>query len=100
MQPQAKRGHSKVNPLVIFGNQEGLVLENGDAKYRISKVIGSGAFGIVAFAVDLSTSEVVAIKRVIQDRRYKNRELEMMEMLHHVNVLELRAHFYSKVSCV
>ncbi|BFU21537.1 protein kinase domain containing protein [Entamoeba histolytica HM-1:IMSS-B] len=99
MDKQSKRGHSKVNPLVIFGNQEGLVLENEDTKYRISKIVGSGAFGIVAFAVDLNTNEVVAIKRVIQDRRYKNRELQMMEMLKHQNVLELKNYFYSKVSC-
>nr|BAN41863.1 hypothetical protein, conserved [Entamoeba invadens] len=99
MDKQSKRGHSKVNPLVVFGNQEGVVLENDDTKYRISKVVGSGAFGIVAFAVDLNTNEVIAIKRVIQDRRYKNRELQMMEMLKHVNVLELKSHFYSKISC-
>lgn len=99
MDKQSKRGHSKLNPLVIFGNQEGLVLEHEDVKYRISKIVGSGAFGIVVFAVDLNTNEVIAIKRVIQDRRYKNRELQMMELLHHENVLELKDHFYSKVSC-
>ncbi|KAL7716251.1 Protein kinase domain-containing protein [Entamoeba marina] len=99
MDRESKRGHSKVNPLVIFGNQEGLVLENEDTKYRISKVVGSGAFGIVAFAVDLNTNGVVAIKRVIQDRRYKNRELQMMEKLSHENVLVLKNHFYSKISC-
>ena len=91
-------GHSKLNPLAIFGNQEGLVLEHEDSKYRIGKIVGSGAFGIVALAVDLNTNEVVAIKRVIQDRRYKNRELQMMEMLDHKNVLVLKNHFYSKVS--
>ena len=71
MDKQSKRGHAKVSPLSIFSNQEGLVLENEDKKYRISKIVGSGAFGIVAFAVDLDTDEVVAVKRVIQDRRYK-----------------------------
>jgi hypothetical protein len=38
-------GHSKLNPLAIFGNQEGLVLEHEESKYRIGKIVGSGVDG-------------------------------------------------------
>jgi len=38
----------------------------------------------------------VAIKKVLQDRRFKNRELQMMGMLDHPNVVTLKHCFYSK----
>lgn len=34
-----------------------------------------------------------AIKRVLQDRRFKNRELEIMKVIHHRNVVDLLAYF-------
>lgn len=37
--------------------------------------IGSGTFGTVHKARDRTTLEVVAIKKVYQDKNYKNREL-------------------------
>ena len=37
----------------------------------------------------------VAIKKVLQDRRFKNRELQIMRMLSHTNVVRLRHCFYS-----
>ena len=43
----------------------------------------------------LETGEVVAIKKVLQDKRYKNRELQIMQMLDHPNVVALRHCFYS-----
>lgn len=39
------------------------------------KVIGNGTFGVVFQAVDPDTGKVVAVKKVFQDKRYKNREL-------------------------
>ena len=38
------------------------------------KTIGTGSFGTVYKANILETGEVVAIKKVLQDKRYKNRE--------------------------
>lgn len=43
----------------------------------------------------METGESVAIKKVLQDRRYKNRELQIMRTLDHPNVVKLRHCFYS-----
>lgn len=37
----------------------------------------------------------MAIKKVLQDRRYKNRELSVMRMLNHPNVVHLKQSFFS-----
>jgi serine/threonine protein kinase len=41
------------------------------------------------------TGEIVAIKKVLQDKRYKNRELHIMNMLDHPNIVGLRHYFFS-----
>lgn len=41
------------------------------------------------------TGEIVAIKKVLQDKRYKNRELQIMQMLDHPNVVSLKHSFFS-----
>ncbi len=41
------------------------------------------------------TGEVVAIKKVYQDKRYKNRELQIMKELYHPNVITLKHAFYT-----
>ena len=43
----------------------------------------------------LETGETVAIKKVLQDRRYKNRELQLMRVLDHPNVISLKHCFFS-----
>lgn len=43
----------------------------------------------------VETGEVVAIKKVLQDKRFKNRELQVMRMLKHPNVVDLKHCFYS-----
>lgn len=37
----------------------------------------------------------VAIKKVLQDKRFKNRELQIMKMMNHPNVVSLKHCFYS-----
>lgn len=37
----------------------------------------------------------VAIKKVLQDKRFKNRELQITRMLNHCNVINLKHCFYS-----
>ena len=44
-------------------------------KYVAEKIIGNGSFGVVYKAHCDQTGELVAIKKVFQDKRYKNREL-------------------------
>ncbi|KAI4976302.1 hypothetical protein ZWY2020_049909 [Hordeum vulgare] len=41
--------------------------------YMAERVVGTGSFGIVFQAKCLGTGETVAIKKVLQDRCYKNR---------------------------
>jgi glycogen synthase kinase 3 beta len=41
----------------------------------MDKLIGNGTFGRVYLATMNETGEKVAIKKVFQDKRYKNREL-------------------------
>ena len=38
----------------------------------------------------------VAIKKVLQDKRFKNRELQIMKMLDHTNVTTLLHYFYTE----
>ena len=64
-------------------------------RYEWEVKVGSGTFGTVHKARDKKTLETVAIKKVFQDRKYKNRELEILKILKHSNVLEMRDHFFN-----
>lgn len=77
-----------------------------DIAYTDSKVIGNGSFGVVYQAKLIqdpqpTTSAAcsgpvdVAIKKVLQDKRFKNRELQIMRQLHHPNIVQLLYFFYS-----
>ncbi|KAK9064754.1 hypothetical protein SSX86_016136 [Deinandra increscens subsp. villosa] len=72
---------------------------NGQPKQTISymaeRVVGQGSFGIVFQAKCLETGEAVAIKKVLQDKRYKNRELQTMRLLDHPNIVSLKHCFFS-----
>ncbi|KAJ6955793.1 shaggy-related protein kinase alpha-like [Populus alba x Populus x berolinensis] len=73
--------------------------KNGQPKQTISymaeRVVGHGSFGLVFQAKCLETGETVAIKKVLQDKRYKNRELQTMRLLDHPNVVSLKHCFFS-----
>ncbi|XP_055388670.1 LOW QUALITY PROTEIN: glycogen synthase kinase-3-like [Condylostylus longicornis] len=69
----------------------------GVPQYDYGRVLGNGSFGIVCEAHSLETGEQVAIKKVLQDPRYKNRELDVMKELHHPNVVMLKDYFYAEV---
>eukprot|EP00189_Rhodosorus_marinus_P008672 CAMPEP_0184752690 /NCGR_PEP_ID=MMETSP0315-20130426/43716_1 /TAXON_ID=101924 /ORGANISM="Rhodosorus marinus, Strain UTEX LB 2760" /LENGTH=450 /DNA_ID=CAMNT_0027232041 /DNA_START=543 /DNA_END=1896 /DNA_ORIENTATION=+ len=69
--------------------------EDNGVPYRVRKYVGRGSFGAVFEAFHQSTGETVAIKEVLQDRRFKNRELQIMKMLVHRNIIFLRESFYS-----
>ncbi|KAJ7138965.1 hypothetical protein O6H91_18G034100 [Diphasiastrum complanatum] len=72
---------------------------NGQPKQTISyaaeRIVGTGSFGVVFQAKCLETGETVAIKKVLQDKRYKNRELQIMRLLDHPNVVSLKHCFFS-----
>jgi len=63
------------------------------------KLIGHGSFGAVFLAKVVETDEMVAIKKVLQDKRFKNRELQIMKQLAaqpHPYIVTLKQHFESK----
>lgn len=65
--------------------------------YRPTRVIDKGSFGIVFEAVveGSENGRIVAIKKVLQDPRYKNRELKIMKMLSNSYVCCMENHFLS-----
>ncbi|CAN6825630.1 unnamed protein product, partial [Brassica oleracea] len=92
-------GHDQVTGHIISTTIGG---KNGEPKQTISymaeRVVGTGSFGIVFQAKCLETGETVAIKKVLQDRRYKNRELQLMRVMDHPNVVCLKHCFFSTTS--
>ncbi|XP_043684253.1 glycogen synthase kinase-3 beta isoform X1 [Vespula pensylvanica] len=66
-----------------------------EVAYTDTKVIGNGSFGVVYQAKLFDTGEMVAIKKVLQDKRFKNRELQIMRRLEHCNIVKLKYFFYS-----
>ena len=71
--------------------------------YSAERIIGNGSFGVVFQASVVETGEIVAIKKVLQDKRFKNRELQIMRQLvkdGHSNIVALKHCFYSQVSIV
>ncbi|KAH0944106.1 hypothetical protein HID58_003743 [Brassica napus] len=71
---------------IVYGN----VTETG---YIVTTIAGRN--GQPNQAKCLETGETVAIKKVLQDRRYKNRELQTMRLLDHPNVVSLKHCFFS-----
>jgi serine/threonine protein kinase len=69
--------------------------KNEFVNYKALQVIGSGSFGVVYQARCIDSDEIVAIKKVFQDRRYKNRELQILKELNHNNVIKIKHYFYT-----
>ncbi len=76
-----------------------------ELSYSNVQVIGNGSFGVV-FQARLSNGEPAAVKKVLQDKRFKvslliysylyqNRELQIMRLVHHQNIVGLKSYFYS-----
>ena len=61
-------------------------------EFKPVKVIGQGAFGVV-YCARAPDGSLVAIKKVLLDPRYKNRELETMQEVHNRNCIELKSFF-------
>ena len=77
---------------------DGKTNEQREIAYTNCKVIGNGSFGVVFQAKlvgEPKESEDIAIKKVLQDKRFKNRELQIMRLVSHPNVVDLKAFFYS-----
>lgn len=95
MFPRNNDRDSRVNTVVAspgFGPDRQIEIQ-----YTDTRVIGNGSFGVVyqARLVSPTPAEMVAIKKVLQDKRFKNRELQIMRRLEHQNIVRLRYFFYS-----
>lgn len=69
--------------------------------YDAQRMVGHGSFGAVFQARVVETGDIVAIKKVLQDRRFKNRELQIMRQLSHQThpyIVTLKHYFVSKGS--
>ncbi|ESP02177.1 hypothetical protein LOTGIDRAFT_185982 [Lottia gigantea] len=89
-----KDGSKVTTVLATAGNIQGQDRPQ-EVSYTDAKVIGNGSFGVVYQAKLVETQELVAIKKVLQDKRFKNRELQIMRKLEHPNIVKLRFFFYS-----
>ncbi len=54
---------------------------------------GKGTFGVVYYGFNGSTGEKIAIKKVFQDKKYKNREHQILKLLKHPNNLIMKDSF-------
>jgi glycogen synthase kinase 3 beta len=94
MKPLSQEEDKKlINEITIELKQEE-ALKKGT--FSILSIIGHGTFGVVYRAKEEKTGEIFAIKRVFQDKKYKNRELEILKELNHPNVINLKHYFYTK----
>ncbi|KAG5155131.1 hypothetical protein AAZX31_05G148400 [Glycine max] len=95
----AVNGNDSLNGHIISTTVGG---KNGKPKqtksYMAECIVGTGSFGIVFLAKCLETGEPVAIKKVLLDKRYKNRELQLMRLMDHPNVISLKHRFFSTTS--
>lgn len=69
--------------------------EEESIQYTQSNMVGHGSFGVVFQTQLIPSNEVAAIKRVLQDKRFKNRELQIMKLVHHRNIVDLKHYFYT-----
>mmetsp|Transcript_146555 Transcript_146555/g.207850 ORF Transcript_146555/g.207850 Transcript_146555/m.207850 type:complete len:389 (-) Transcript_146555:124-1290(-) len=86
-------GRGKITTVVATSG--GSPARTQEISYANPKIIGNGSFGVVFEVTLLATGERCAIKKVLQDKRFKNRELQIMRMLQHENVVEMNWFFYS-----
>lgn len=80
-------------------NEVGHVVHTGapgvkEVSFETVRVVGHGSFGVVYQARCRENGEEVAIKKVLQDKRFKNRELQIMKAVEHPNVVKLLHSYY------
>lgn len=71
--------------------------KNVNHEYRPIKIIGQGAFGVVYIA-RMTDGKSVAIKKVLQDPRYKNREYDILKMIDNKYCIRMINSFKSRGS--
>jgi serine/threonine protein kinase len=73
-----------------------IAFDNKDKDYRWVKVIGQGTFGTVFQCYHIKSLETVAIKKVYQDPKCRNREFSITVELNHINVIRIHTYFFTR----
>ncbi|CAD8093290.1 unnamed protein product [Paramecium sonneborni] len=92
---QKPQGIDIINTKSLLISSKPIKQDYSTYTYQNLKVIGSGSFGTVSKSKVNETGEIVAIKKVLQDKRYKNRELLILQELNHQNVVKLKHAFFT-----
>ena len=66
------------------------------SEFSIQKVIGRGTFGMVYLATLIHSGQPVAVKKVLQDDNYKNREHEIIKQLSCPNIVKLHYSYFQR----
>jgi serine/threonine protein kinase len=80
----------------LAAEEKAIEFDNRDREYNWVKIIGQGSFGTVYKAYHLKNNHTVAIKKVYQDPKYRNREFSLVTDLNHPNVIRVHSHFFTK----
>lgn len=81
--------------IITVTANDGKTGETIELSYSNIKVVGNGSFGVVFQAKLNPDGDSAAVKKVLQDKRFKNRELQIMRLVSHPNIVGLKAYFYS-----
>lgn len=79
-----------------LNESEHIVDESSPQNYAWINVIGQGTFGVVYKAQEITTGKTVAIKKVFQDPKYRNREFSIISELNHDNAIKIHNYFFTK----
>lgn len=95
----------KTDAIIDISSNGSIIVDDSKEKdtinYDAQRIVGHGSFGAVFLAKVVETGEIVAIKKVLQDKRFKNRELQLMRQIvkqQHPYIVSLKHHFLSKGS--
>ncbi|OHT16693.1 CMGC family protein kinase [Tritrichomonas foetus] len=79
---------------VLTGHSTSPLLTPKMPKYRPITIVGQGAFGVV-YSARAPDNSIVAIKKVLIDPRYKNREYDILKKIDHRNCIKMQTSFKS-----
>jgi len=87
--------HPELKKIIVQDFTRKGTTEKKAVTFAGEKFAGNGAFGVVYQTKIVETGESVAVKKVFQDKRYKNREFQILKALDHQNVIKMKYAFLS-----
>lgn len=89
----------KVTVRIVDTSNRDAVEKELEVEYEETKIVGVGSFGVVSQSVITGReNEQFAIKKVKQDLRYKNRELQIMKTITHPNIVMVEYYFFTSIN--